>query len=47
MDLAERLKQEGIDKARVNIAELGKMSEEFQQRAGALRRAGKVESTEA
>ncbi len=47
MDLAERLKQEGIEKARVNITELSRLSEEFQQRAGALRGADKVESVEA
>ena len=34
MDLAERLKQEGIEKARENITKLSRLSEEFQQRAG-------------
>lgn len=37
MDLADRLKQEGIDSARENIAILSQMSAELQQRASGLR----------
>ena len=47
MDLADRLKQEGIVKARENIAELSRLSEEFQQRAGALHGADGPKSIEA
>ena len=47
MDLAERLKQEGIEKARVNINELSRMSEKFQQQSGALHRADGPGSIEA
>ena len=47
MDLADRLKQEGIVKARENIAELSRLSEEFQQRVGALRGADGPKSIEA
>ena len=36
MNMADRLKQEGIDSARVNIAKLSQLSTELQQRAGAL-----------
>ena len=36
MDIADRLKQEGIDSARVNITKLSNLSTEMQQRAGAL-----------
>lgn len=36
LDTATRLKQEGIDAARENIAKLSQMSSEMQQRAGAL-----------
>ena len=47
MDLADRLKQEGIVKARENIAELSRLSEEFQQRVGALHGADGPKSIEA
>ena len=40
MDTADRLKQEGIDRARENIAKLSLMSSELEQRAGGLREAG-------
>ena len=36
MDIASRLKQEGIDSARENIAKLGQMSTELQERIGGL-----------
>ena len=36
MDIASRLKQEGIDAARENIAKLGQMSTDLQQRVSAL-----------
>ena len=39
MDTADRLKQEGIDAARKNIAELSQMSSKLQQRASSLREA--------
>jgi uncharacterized protein YaaN involved in tellurite resistance len=49
MDLADRLKQEGIDNARENIAKLSQMSAELQQRANGLRdqRALEAQSIEA
>ena len=37
MDIADRLKQEGIDTARENIAKLSKLSADLQQRATGLR----------
>ena len=40
MDTADRLKQEGIDRARENIAKLSLMSSELEQRAAGLREAG-------
>ena len=36
MDIADRLKQEGIDSARENIAKLGQLSAELQRRASGL-----------
>ncbi len=36
MDTADRLKQEGIDAARDNIAELRRLSSELQKRASGL-----------
>ena len=36
MDITDRLKQEGIDSARENIAKLGQLSAELQQRASGL-----------
>ncbi len=39
MDTADRLKQEGIDRARENIAKLSQMSSELEERAGGLREA--------
>ncbi len=36
MDIADRVKQEGIDAARENIAKLGQMSADLQQRASGL-----------
>ncbi len=43
MDIADRLKQEGIDAARENIAKLSQMSAELTQRSQGLRE-GAVES---
>ena len=37
MDTADRLKQEGIDTARTNIAELSRLSAELQERSSGLR----------
>ena len=37
MDLADRLKQEGIDAARENIAKLSQLSGDLQQRVSGLR----------
>lgn len=36
MDMSDRLKQEGIDSARENIAKLGQLSADLQRRAGGL-----------
>ena len=36
MNITDRLKQEGIDSARENIAKLGQLSAELQQRASSL-----------
>ena len=49
MDTADRLKQEGIESARENIARLSQMSSELQQRVSGLRERGEdeVQSTEA
>lgn len=38
MDTADRLKQEGIDAARENIAKLNQLTSEFQQRAGPFKK---------
>ena len=43
MDLADRLKQEGIDKARKNIARLSQLSSELQERVGSLPDPGEAE----
>jgi uncharacterized protein YaaN involved in tellurite resistance len=49
MDIADRLKQEGIATARENIAQLGQMSAELHQRVSGLPERGEIEiqSTEA
>jgi len=49
MDIADRLKQEGIDSARENIAKLGQLSAELQRRASGLveQRNAEVQSIEA
>ncbi len=49
MDIADRLKQEGIDSARQNIAKLGQLSAELQRRASGLveQRDAEVQSIEA
>ena len=36
MDMTDRLKQEGIDSARENIAKLGQLSADLQRRANGL-----------
>jgi uncharacterized protein YaaN involved in tellurite resistance len=43
MDIAERIKQQGIDSARANIARLGQLSVELQRRVSGLRETSEVE----
>jgi uncharacterized protein YaaN involved in tellurite resistance len=43
MDIAERIKQQGIDSARANIARLGQLSVELQRRVSGLAETGEVE----
>jgi uncharacterized protein YaaN involved in tellurite resistance len=47
LDIADRQKQEGIDRARGNIAVLNRMSEELGQRSGAMRAPESAPSLEA
>jgi len=44
MDMTDRLKQEGIDSARENIAKLGQLSADLQRRAGGLVEQGATEA---
>ena len=44
METASRLKQEGIDSARANIAKLSQMSADLQQRASLLLESGEPEA---
>jgi len=44
METASRLKQEGIDSARENIAKLSQMSADLQQRATFLLEPGETET---
>jgi uncharacterized protein YaaN involved in tellurite resistance len=43
MDMAERIKQQGIDSARANIARLGQLSADLQRRVSGLAETGEVE----
>ena len=43
MDIAERIKQQGIDSARANIARLGQLSADLQRRVSGLAETGEVE----
>jgi uncharacterized protein YaaN involved in tellurite resistance len=43
MDTAERIKQQGIDSARANIARLGQLSADLQRRVSGLAETGEVE----
>ena len=45
IDMANRIKQEGIEAARENIARLGEMSADLQRRSGALRDPGRVSTS--